>query len=94
MFQACVFRWLSANKGFSNRVSISIENAKLQFSGNNIIETKAFIRKLNGTLEKINKKTNIYASYEKVYDGKKLVKLEFHILDRFTEKSSLGGVLQ
>lgn len=81
MFQANVFRWLVANRDFKKPSYISIDDAKLQFYNDENIETKAFIRKLDNALLKINSCTEIEAFYEKIMKGKKIIALKFTIMN-------------
>ena len=85
MFQANLFRWLSANCNFANPVGINIEDAKLQFNNDTEILTKKFIEKLDRALDKINNATHVYATYEKIYEGKKLIRLDFSIDNTYTK---------
>ncbi len=88
LFQANLFRWLASNCNFVNAVSISIEDAKLQFNGEEEIVTKKFIEKLDRALEKVNALTHVKANYEKIYEKKKLIRLDFYI-DNLYEKKEI-----
>lgn len=82
LFQANVFRWLSCNSNFNNKIKISIDDAKQMFYGGEI-ETKTFIRRLNNALDAIGRKTNIEATYTKVKKGKNIVALDFNIENNY-----------
>ena len=80
-----MFRYIVANAGFNNAITISIENAKKFFYGKDII-TSEFIKKIDSSLIKINEKTNINASYEKIKEGNTIVALEFTIENKYIKQ--------
>lgn len=88
LFQSNLFRWLSCNSNFKNKVKINIEDAKRIFYGNEI-ETKTFIRKIDAALDVIRRKTNIDATYCKVKNGKVITALEFYIDNNYGVDFSL-----
>lgn len=64
---ARLYQWAYGKKGFKNEVSISIEDAKLLFCGKEELETYDFLTKyLDQSIKRINKKTDLTLSYEKV----------------------------
>lgn len=89
MFQANLFRWLSCNSNFENTVRISIEDAKKIFYGNENLETRKLIEKLDQALNKIRVKTNIDATYEKIKHNKNIVALDFTIENNYLKDFSL-----
>lgn len=93
IFQANMFRYLVANAGFNNAITISIENAKKFFYGKDII-TSEFIKKVDSSLVKINEKTNINASYEKVKEGNTIVALQFSIENKYIKQKKERTELQ
>lgn len=86
VFQANLFKWLTCKSGFSNAVPISIDDAKLHFYGKSDLKTSEFIKKIDSALEKINEKTNITASYEKVKSGKTITSLKFTIDNEYIKQ--------
>ncbi len=88
IFQCNLFRWLACNSGFNNKIRIKIDDAKSIFYGNDKITTSRLIEKIDNSLNVINKKTNINASYEKVkgMDKKTIAFLDFHIINNYKKK--------
>lgn len=84
-FQMNLFRWLACNSGFDNAVPISIEDAVVHFNGKEI-QTKHLIEKIDYALEKINQKTSINASYEKIKTGRNITSLKFTIDNKYIKK--------
>lgn len=82
IFQTNMFRYLVANAGFENTITIDIEKAKTLFYGDKIV-TSEFIKKVDSSLQKINEKTNINATYEKVKEGKTIKALKFTIENKY-----------
>lgn len=81
-FQMNLFKWLTCNAGFNNDVEISVDKAKLHFYGKEV-ETKELTRRIDAALEKINNKTKISASYEKIKTGKTITALKFTINNKY-----------
>lgn len=89
-FQANLYRWLACNSNFNNTIKINIDDAKRIFYGSDKIATSRLIEKIDTALKKINKVTNITASYTKIKgsDKKTFVRLEFKIKNRYTINKS------
>lgn len=81
-FQMNLFKWLTCNAGFNNDVKIPVDKAKLLFYGKEVA-TGRFIEKIDAALEKINNKTKMYASYEKIKTGKTITALKFTINNKY-----------
>lgn len=88
LFQANLFRYLVANAGFSNDIMISIDKAKTAFYGGEI-RTGELIKKIDAALVKINKKTNITATYEKIKVGNSITSLNFTIDNKYIKETQL-----
>jgi len=89
--QKRLYVWAYGKKGFHNDVPISIEDAKLLFYGEKPIRTADFFRKcLDPAIQKVNEKTDLQLSYEKVYkdpDNKKRISsLKFKISCDYEKK--------
>ena len=84
-FQLNLFKWLSCNSNFKNDVSITIDDAKIRFYGDISIRTADFIRKLDSAIKKINAKTNLKVSYQRINKkgSKKIVVLRFTIKNMY-----------
>lgn len=85
-FQMNLFRWLACNSGFDNAIPISIEDAVIHFNGKEI-QTKHLIEKIDSALKKINEKTSINASYEKIKTGRTITSLKFSIDNKYIKKA-------
>lgn len=82
--EARIYHWAYAKKGFKNDVPISINDAKLFFCGKTDISNAEFIRTyLKPALIRINEKTDLNISYEKVCadktDKRLITSLKFKI---------------
>lgn len=60
-----IYRWAYGNSGFNNPVNISIENAKIYFSGDPNKPTRNFVRDyLEAGVQEINEKTDLHIEYK------------------------------
>lgn len=63
--EARIYHWAYSKKGFKNNVPISVEDAKILFLGREM-RTAEFIRAIDTAIARINQKTDLNISYDKV----------------------------
>ena len=78
IFQKSVFLWLMSWSGKSEAF-IDIDEAKLLFHGEKDIRTIKLIEKLKDAMRTINRLTPLSVSFDKIKQGRKIVRLVFHI---------------
>lgn len=92
--EAKIYHWAYAKKGFENAVPISIDDAKYYFVGDTELKTSEFTKKyLEPAIKRINEKTDLWITYEKVCadkrNAKKISSLKFTISCSYEKKKPM-----